>query len=66
MLAEMLYCCTSNKNRLKRDINDRFLFQGNSCFPLSPCEEMKESQENEVNIVSKSDQLKLILEVIGN
>jgi hypothetical protein len=52
MLAEMLYCCTSNKNRLTRDINGRFLFQGNSCFPLSPCEEMKESQENEVNIVS--------------
>ena len=36
-------------------IDDRFLFQGSSCFPLSPCDEMKESQDKEVNIVSQND-----------
>ena len=55
VLAEMLYCCSSNKNRLTKNFDDRFLFQGSSCFPLSPCDEMKESQDKEVNIVSQND-----------
>ena len=50
ILAEMLFCVSANKaasrgEALKvsygRKIEDaRFLFQGNSCFPLSPCEQM--------------------------
>ena len=34
---------------------DRFVFEGSSCFPLSPCQEMRESENNDVNIVSKTD-----------
>lgn len=51
ILAEMLFCVNANKaaacgekiklDRYTRKVEEaRFLFQGNSCFPLSPCEQM--------------------------
>ena len=48
-----------------RDIKSRFLFPGTSCFPLSPCDQMKHAKDKSVNIVSSSDQLKMILQVLG-
>jgi hypothetical protein len=63
----MIYCTDVYKyDREKSSIEGRFLFPGNSCFPLSPCEEMKKSEDKTVNIVSKRDQLKLILDVLGH
>ena len=53
---------------------DRYLFQGNSCFPLSPCSE-NTKKKNEVaaekagkpgvHVISKSDQIKVILKELG-
>ena len=48
------------------------LFPGTSCFPLTPCDEQKRaakkskaSGEKQVNIVTESDQLKVILDLQG-
>ena len=41
------------------------MFAGTSSFPLSPCQEMKNAKNREVNIISSRDQLKLILEKLG-
>ena len=49
----------------EREMKNRFLFPGTSCFPLSPCEQMKKSIDKSVNIVSSSDQLKKILQILG-
>jgi hypothetical protein len=38
ILGELLYCANNKKNDRKFDPNNRFLFAGKSCFPLSPCE----------------------------
>ena len=35
--------------------SDRFVFEGSSCFPLSPCQEMRDAEDQGVNIVSKND-----------
>ena len=45
----------------------RYLFQGNSCFPLSPCSDNKTKQEDKqaVHIISKTDQVKVILKELG-
>ena len=63
--AEMLYCTDAYKNDPNHNLEQRFLFPGNSCFPLSPCEQMQKSANKDVNIVSKNDQLKKILDVLG-
>jgi mitogen-activated protein kinase 1/3 len=63
--AEMLYCTDAYKSDPKHNLEQRFLFPVNSCFPLSPCEQMQKSVNKEINIVSKNDQLKKILDVIG-
>ena len=44
----------------------RYLFNGTSCFPLSPCEEMKKQLDGQVNIISKGDQLIKILKILGH
>ena len=44
----------------------RYLFNGTSCFPLSPCEEMKKQLDSQVNIISKGDQLIKILKILGH
>jgi len=43
--------------------NDRILFPGNSCFPLSPSTEAK---DNDDNFVSINDQLRIIIEILGD
>ena len=59
ILAEMINC-TYGKTKFKT----RAVFPGNSCFPLSPTEESKDHTQSN-NLVSKHDQLKLILELLG-
>jgi hypothetical protein len=60
-----MICSTENYKNLQENSSDRFLFPGSSCFPLSPCEKMKNSKSDK-NIVSKQDQLKVILEIMGD
>jgi mitogen-activated protein kinase 1/3 len=65
ILSEMISCTEQYK---ANGVNpqDRFLFTGTSCFPLSPCEKMRSSSTLKRNIVSKNDQLKMILEILGD
>ena len=65
ILSEMI-SCTEQYKANGVSPNDRFLFTGTSCFPLSPCEKMKSSSTQKKNIVSKNDQLKVILEILGD
>lgn len=46
-------------------VKDIYMFPGNSCFPHSPCKEMKEESSSDQNIVSKHDQLMKILGYLG-
>ena len=64
ILSEMI-SCTQQYQANGVSSSDRFLFPGTSCFPLSPCEKMKNSANKKKNIVSKNDQLKVILEIMG-
>ena len=48
-----------------QDFDRRFLFAGTSCFPLSPCQDMQQSQEQGVNIISKNDQMIKIIRKLG-
>jgi len=65
ILSEMISCTEQYK---ANGVNpqDRFLFTGTSCFPLSPCEKMRSTSSLKKNIVSKNDQLKVILEILGD
>jgi mitogen-activated protein kinase 1/3 len=65
VFAEMLFCTDVYKSD-KKSLDNRFLFPGNSCFPLSPCEQMAKNPDKSVNIVSQNDQLKKILDVLGH
>ena len=40
----------------------RFLFKGNSCLPLSPCKELKNSDASKLG---SKDQIKMILSALG-
>ena len=63
ILSEMI-SCTEQYKQNGVSPQERFLFTGTSCFPLSPCGKMKDSSKK--NIVSKNDQLKRILEILGD
>ena len=49
ILAEMLACTEPYKTQ---KLERRFLFPGSSCFPLSPCDQMRKAKNKDVNIVS--------------
>ena len=53
---------TDQYNPTKKTRDERYMFKGLSCFPLSPCESAKEANEAGVNIVDKNDMLIKILE----
>ena len=40
ILAEMIHCSDVYQGDNKFQQDDRYLFPGTSCFPLSPCDEM--------------------------
>ena len=67
ILAEMMYCTDVYKHDYNAIINNRYLFPGSSCFPISPCDEMKnqKNKDESMNIVSQNDQLIKILEILG-
>ena len=78
ILAELIHCSepyvqpaeksnpSSHKKFLKNHVANRFVFPGSSCFPLSPCEDMKKNNDqSNVNIVSNNDQLIKINKVLG-
>lgn len=58
-LGELLYS-TNDYCHLK--IENRFMFQGDSCFPFSP----RGEDEDKQNRVSRNDQLKKIFDVLGH
>jgi len=56
ILAELIFLTKKDPNdSIKKPLKERFLFPGSSCFPLSPCPEMKKNANSETNIVSNSD-----------
>jgi len=48
-------------DNVENDPEERFLFKGTSCYPLSP---MKDEQ-NEITNIGSNDQLVKILQVLG-
>lgn len=67
ILSEMLYSTEVYKKDSRKDYKgkNKYLFPGLSCYPLSPCKEMIDSKDQDVNIISDQDQLKLILDRLG-
>jgi serine/threonine protein kinase len=59
ILGEMAYIWSAN---FKGDTNNRFLFKGSSCYPLSPS---GKSTDKEISI-SQNDQLIKILQILDN
>ena len=41
------------------------LFQGSSCFPLSPCNQMRSGNNGDNLIIEEDDQFKKIIETLG-
>ena len=69
VIAEMIICINKSQNN---KLDNRVLFPGTSCFPLTPCDEQKRAAkknkatgEKQVNIVTETDQLKVILDLLG-
>ena len=70
IFAELIHCSINYQNTSGFNQENRFIFPGSSCFPLSPCDEMQGSNDgsgdsNQVNIVSQNDQMIKILNVLG-
>jgi len=68
ILSELLHGTQEYEGKSEYKQDERFLFPGSSCFPLSPCDDMNEEANQEqpqVNIVSQNDQMIKILEVLG-
>lgn len=65
MAELMLKIEKQHSAKSKSDYSDRFLFPGQSCFPLSQCAEAKQTENQDTNTVSINDQLIKILKVIG-
>ena len=47
------------------NVQDKYLFPGQSCYPLTPCQKSKNNSESEMKIVSADDQLVKIIQVLG-
>lgn len=67
VLAELILLINrcSKQEQTEYQIKDVFMFPGSSCFPHSPCKEMREDKNCDANIVSKHDQLLKILNFLG-
>jgi len=64
VFAEMLLMLC-NGNKRPTAAADCYLFPGTSCFPLSPCQDMKKEKDGDTNVVTIDDQMIKILQVIG-
>lgn len=56
------YKYTKEKLEIKSNADDHFLFEGDSCYPISPCEEMLLVQEEGRGVYSQDDQISKIVE----
>ena len=61
--AEMLRS-TDPYKRLKLALPDKYLFCGDSCFPLSPSKAYYEAEDKSNNLVTQGDQMLKILEMV--
>ena len=60
ILGELLLLANQNKQH-------KVLFKGNSCFPLSVCEDVQKNKSNNNEIcVAENDQLIKIINVMGS
>jgi len=63
ILFELLkYTCKDEKQSKKDFLKERYLFQGNSCFPLSP---IRTQKGEDSNIIAHDDQLNLVIRALG-
>ena len=56
------YKYTIEKLELAKRDDDHFLFEGDSCYPISPCEEMLLVAEEGRGVYSQDDQIAKIVE----
>ena len=62
----ILYAIKDDKTFDCKDFQKiRYLFQGGSCFPLSPCKTTNNIEAGQNNQVGKTDQVKVILKTLG-
>lgn len=57
ILAELIYCSTDYSNNNGFDNKKRFIFQGDSCFPISP--QKNQSDKNQESVSSKDQIIKI-------
>lgn len=70
IIFELLQYVHKNNETFFKDFQQkRYLFQGGSCFPLSPCKNKNNNNEGSkskrVNMIGNTDQVKVILRSIG-
>ena len=68
IIFELLqYICKNPDTFHKCFQQDRYLFQGGSCFPLSPCKHKQPDKEGKkvANTIGSNDQVKVILRSLG-
>lgn len=65
ILSEMITCTAPYKDN-DLSCEDRILFPGTSCFPLSPCHNTNDKDPEEAQLVSTDDQLRIIFEILGD
>lgn len=67
-IAELIYCLDNYRPEEVTCNNDRLIFKGSSCFPLSPCENLPPLDKNSGKTynVEETDMMKIILEVLGH
>ena len=69
IIFELLQYVHKNPDHFQKEFQQkRYLFQGGSCFPLSPCKNKNannEGKSKKVNMIGNTDQVKVILRSIG-
>ena len=63
VLVELIRCTDPYKANLCGDMEKRIMFNGQSCYPLTP--PTKDRASENVNVVSSNDQLLKILKILG-
>jgi mitogen-activated protein kinase 1/3 len=69
IIYELLQYLQKNPDTFDKEFQQkRYLFQGGSCFPLSPCRNRNNNEggrQKKVNMIGNTDQVKVILHSIG-
>lgn len=71
MLSEIIKCALRSENKLSKEdfVQNRILFKGASCFPVSPSQGAAEAEEegaDDTPTIDEDDQILKILQVIGH